>query len=189
VKLIGRAGCAGLFGLAVWAGSLHSIHGQNAPPPGGMLPPPGGVAPPPGAGAPPPGGMLPPPGPGGVGGGGGGGGFVVGGGVGGAVGGGYGFSVGGGYAAGGGLSTPFPPGYQPQPADYYMGKFYYYPYYNYPHNYWPLQTCKWPERPGEPYRPPPAYMSYPPFMEPHWRYEFYEPQRYYRGFHFWLDQF
>ena len=34
-----------------------------------------------------------------------------------------------------------------------------------------------------------AYMAYPAFREPHWRYELFEPQKYYRGHHFWLDQF
>jgi hypothetical protein len=66
---------------------------------------------------------------------------------------------------------------------------YYYPYYYFPHNYWPTTSPKWPEGPGQPYQRPPAYMAYPPFKEPHWRYEAFEPQRYYRGFHFWLDQF
>ena len=70
-----------------------------------------------------------------------------------------------------------------------LPRFYYYPYYYYPHSYWPTETCHWPERPGQPYMRPPAYMTYPPFKEPHWRYEWYQPQRYYRGFHFWLDQF
>jgi hypothetical protein len=74
-------------------------------------------------------------------------------------------------------------------ADYNMGKFFYYPYYYFPHSYWPTETCQWPERPGQPYVRPPAYMAYPPFHEPHWRYEWVSPQRYYRGFHFWLDQF
>jgi hypothetical protein len=46
---------------------------------------------------------------------------------------------------------------------------------------WPDPTCA--------YQRPPAYMAYPPFREPHWRYEWWEPQTYYRGFHFWLDQF
>jgi hypothetical protein len=86
--------------------------------------------------------------------------------------------------------TP-PVGYYapPRPADYNMGKFFYYPFYYFPHSYWPQQSCPWPERPGQPYVRPPAYMTYPAFMEPHWRYEWYTPQRYYRGFHFWLDQF
>ena len=88
--------------------------------------------------------------------------------------------------------TPPPPigYYAPTRAvDYNIGKFFYYPFYYYPHNYWPTQSCPWPERPGEPYMRPPAYMTYPPFLEPHWRYEWNTPQRYYRGFHFWLDQF
>jgi hypothetical protein len=69
------------------------------------------------------------------------------------------------------------------------GQYYHYPYYYFPHSYWPTTGPKWPERPGEPYMRPPAYMAYPPFHEPHWRYELWQPRNYYRGFHFWLDQF
>jgi hypothetical protein len=36
---------------------------------------------------------------------------------------------------------------------------------------------------------PPAYMAWPPFREPNWRYDLWEPGKYYRGSHFWLDQF
>ncbi len=72
---------------------------------------------------------------------------------------------------------------------YQLQRLYYYPYYYFPHNYWPTTGPRYPEKPGEPYRRPPAYMAYPPFREPNWRYEHAEPQRYYRGFHFWLDQF
>jgi hypothetical protein len=88
--------------------------------------------------------------------------------------------------------TPPPPigYYAPTRAvDYNMGKFFYYPFYYYPHSYWPTESCQWPERPGQPYMRPPDYMSYPPFQEPHWRYEWYCAPKYYRGFHFWLDQF
>ena len=67
--------------------------------------------------------------------------------------------------------------------------YYYYPYYYFPHSYWPAQSPAWPESKGSPYVRPPAYMAYPPFREPHWRYEWWQPQLYYRGFHFWLDQF
>jgi hypothetical protein len=70
-----------------------------------------------------------------------------------------------------------------------INRFYYYPYYYFPHSYWPGMGPQWPERPGMPYMRPPAYMAYPPFQEPHWRYDFFEPHRYYRGFHYWLDQF
>jgi hypothetical protein len=70
-----------------------------------------------------------------------------------------------------------------------LNRFYYYPYYYFPHNYWPSQGPKWPEQPGTPYMRPPAYMAYPPFQEPGWRYHAFEPHPYYRGFHFWLDQF
>jgi hypothetical protein len=77
---------------------------------------------------------------------------------------------------------------QPQP-NWNLNRYFYYPYYYFPHNYWPQQGPKWPEPPGAPYMKPPAYMAYPPFREPHWRYELFTPQRYYRGFHFWLDQF
>jgi hypothetical protein len=68
-------------------------------------------------------------------------------------------------------------------------RFYYYPFYYFPHNYWPTQGPRWPEPPGAPYMPPPAYMAYPPFREPNWHYEFWWPMLYYRGSHFWLDQF
>ncbi|MBM4071242.1 MAG: hypothetical protein FJ271_20245 [Planctomycetes bacterium] len=72
---------------------------------------------------------------------------------------------------------------------YTLNRFYYYPYYYFPHNYWPTMGPQWPERPGEPYMKPPAYQAYPAFLEPKWRYELWQPQKYYRGFHFWLDQF
>jgi hypothetical protein len=70
-----------------------------------------------------------------------------------------------------------------------LDRFYYYPYYYFPHNYWPTNGPRWPEPPGAPYQRPPAYMAYPPFLEPAWRYENFQPQTYYRGFHWWLDQF
>ena len=66
---------------------------------------------------------------------------------------------------------------------------FYYPYVYFPHNYWPNYSPKWPESPGTPYQRPPAYMAYPPFKEPGWRYELWEPKRFYRGNHFWLDAF
>ena len=72
---------------------------------------------------------------------------------------------------------------------YQLNRFYYYPYHYFPHNYWPNMGPKWPEAPGSPYMRPPAYMAYPPFKEPHWRYEYFSPQTYHRGFHFMLDQF
>jgi hypothetical protein len=72
---------------------------------------------------------------------------------------------------------------------YQLQRFYYYPYYYFPHNYWPATSPRWPEQPGQPYMKPPAYMAYPPFLEKNWRYELWQPQRYYRGSHFWLDQF
>jgi hypothetical protein len=70
-----------------------------------------------------------------------------------------------------------------------IDRMFYYPYYYFPHNYWPTQGPHWPEPPGAPYMRPPAYMAYPAFKEPHWRYELWAPQRFYRGTHFWLDQF
>ena len=76
-----------------------------------------------------------------------------------------------------------------QAQDYNLNQMFYYPYYNFQHNYWPQQQDPYPERPGEPYRRPPAYMAYPPFHPPHWRFELSQPMPYYRGFHFWLDQF
>jgi hypothetical protein len=73
--------------------------------------------------------------------------------------------------------------------DYNMGRYFYYPYYYFPHSYWPTTSPAWPEKIGAPYQRPPAYMAYPPFLEPHWRYELWKRQSHYRGFHFWLDAF
>jgi hypothetical protein len=70
-----------------------------------------------------------------------------------------------------------------------LPRFYYYPYYYYPHNYWPQNSPQWPESAGSPYQRPPAYMAYPPFLEKQWRYDLFSGHRYYRGHHFWLDQF
>ncbi|MFL5329247.1 MAG: hypothetical protein ACJ8C4_10060 [Gemmataceae bacterium] len=70
-----------------------------------------------------------------------------------------------------------------------LPRFYYYPYYYYPHSYWPQNSPPYPEGPGQPYQRPPAYMAYPPFEEKHWRYDLFSGQKYYRGSHFWLDQF
>ena len=70
-----------------------------------------------------------------------------------------------------------------------LPRFYYYPYYYFPHSYWPAQSPKWPETKGSPYMRPPAYMAYPPFKEPNWHYMLWMPQKYYRGSHFFLDQF
>jgi hypothetical protein len=72
---------------------------------------------------------------------------------------------------------------------YQLNRFYYYPYQYFPHNYWPQTSAKWPEAPGMPYMRPPAYQAYPPFLQINWRYEFWQAQKYYRGSHFWLDQF
>jgi len=74
-------------------------------------------------------------------------------------------------------------------ADPPLPRYHYYPYYYFPHNYWPQQSPQWPEPKGAPYVRPPAYMAYPPFKEANWRYELWQPQKYYRGSHFWLDQF
>ncbi len=88
-----------------------------------------------------------------------------------------------------GLWAGSAPTAQAQAPDPAMGRYFYYPYYYFPHNYWPQQGPKWPEEPGQPYMRPPAYQAYPAFTEPHWRYEWLKPQRFYRGSHFWLDQF
>lgn len=78
---------------------------------------------------------------------------------------------------------------QGPPPAYQLQRFYYYPYYYFPHNYWPLYGPHWPELPNQPYLRPPAYMAYPPFLETNWRYDWWQAMPYYRGFHFWLDQF
>lgn len=69
-----------------------------------------------------------------------------------------------------------------------LNRHFYYPYYYFPHNYWPSMGPPWPYPKADCGTRPPAYMAYPPFKEPHWRYEFFEPQFHHRGFHFWLDQ-
>jgi hypothetical protein len=92
-----------------------------------------------------------------------------------------------GLALWGSVSDPAQAQGQYQP--YVLNRFYYYPFYYFPHNYWPVMGPRWPEPPGAPYMRPPAYMAYPAFREPNWRYEMWQPQRFYRGFHFWLDQF
>jgi hypothetical protein len=70
-----------------------------------------------------------------------------------------------------------------------LPRYSYYPYYYFPHSYWPALSPQYPEPKGSPYVRPPAYMAYPPFLEPGWRYELWTPMKYYRGHHFWLDQF
>jgi len=70
-----------------------------------------------------------------------------------------------------------------------LPRYAYYPYYYFPHSYWPAQSPQWPEPKGHPYVKPPAYQAYPAFKEQGWRYELWEPMKYYRGHHFWLDQF
>lgn len=72
---------------------------------------------------------------------------------------------------------------------YEINRFFNYPYYYFPANYWRGMSPTWPEAQGKPYMRPPAYMAYPPFKEPHWRYEYWMPQLYHRGFHFMLDIF
>jgi hypothetical protein len=73
--------------------------------------------------------------------------------------------------------------------EYNLNPFWYYPYYYFPQNFWPVMGPKYPEPPGTPYRPPPAYMTYPAFREPNWHYDLWSRMPYYRGSHFWLDQF
>ena len=87
-------------------------------------------------------------------------------------------------------TQPYPSIAQSPPAAYpSLNHYWYYPYYYFPHNYWPTLGPKWPEPVGAAYQKPPAYMAYPPYKAQNWRYENWEPQHYYRGFHFWLDQF
>ena len=70
-----------------------------------------------------------------------------------------------------------------------LPRHFYYPYVYFPHSYWPANSPQWPEPKGHPYVRPPAYQAYPAFKEPGWRYELWTPMKYYRGNHFWLDQF
>src|SRR5262249_16471464 len=88
-----------------------------------------------------------------------------------------------------GVLSVLAPTTQGQPPAYQLQHWYHYPYYYFPHNYWPQMSPRWPELPTQHYMPPPAYQAYPAFLEPNWRYEMWQPQRYHKGFHFWLDQF
>jgi len=76
-----------------------------------------------------------------------------------------------------------------QAQQYNLTNFSYYPYYYYPHSYWPIMGPRWPEPVGTPYVRPPAYMQFPAMKVPDWRFEYWEPQTYHRGFHFLLDVF
>ena len=76
-----------------------------------------------------------------------------------------------------------------QGTDSRLPQMFYYPYHYFPHNYAPNNGPKWPERPGQPYMAPPAYMAYPPYKEPNWIYMMQRSQRFHSGSHFWLDQF
>ena len=77
----------------------------------------------------------------------------------------------------------------PQYPSYQLNRWFHYPHYYFPHNYWPVQGPRWPEAPGAPYMRPPAYQAYPAFREPGWRYDLWQSMPYYKGFHYWLDQF
>src|SRR5438045_4203984 len=66
-------------------------------------------------------------------------------------------------------------------------RFYHYPYYYFEHSYWPNQT-RWPD-PRVPFQRAPAYQAYPPYLDPNFNYPLFESKRYYRGHHFFLDQF
>ncbi len=72
---------------------------------------------------------------------------------------------------------------------YEMNRFFYYPYYYFAWNYWPVQGPKYPEPVGAPYMPPPAYMAFPPYRPPLWRFDYWSKMPYYRGSHFLLDVF
>jgi hypothetical protein len=66
-------------------------------------------------------------------------------------------------------------------------RLYHWPFQYYPQTYWPNQV-KWPD-PRQQFQLPPTYMSYPLQRDNWYRYEILENRRYYRGHHFFLDQF
>ena len=68
-----------------------------------------------------------------------------------------------------------PPAQAATAAEPPLPRIHYYPYYYFPHSYWPANSPQWPEPQGQPYVRPPAYMAYPPFQEPGWRYELWTP--------------
>lgn len=74
----------------------------------------------------------------------------------------------------------------PAPATDYM-IYYYYPYQYFSHNYWP-NYVRWPD-PRIPFQAAPPYMAYPQVRDELYHYSILQNRRYYRGFHFFLDQF
>lgn len=68
-----------------------------------------------------------------------------------------------------------------------INRYYHYNFQYYPHCYYPNYSY-WPD-PRVPFQRPPAYMAYPPYRDPNWRYDLFENKRYYRGHAFFLDQF
>jgi hypothetical protein len=81
----------------------------------------------------------------------------------------------------------FVPGADAQSHPVDIDRFYHYPHHYFPQSYWPNME-KWPD-PRKHMQPPPAYMAYPPYLDPSFRYPLWRPMKYYKGFHFWLDQF
>jgi hypothetical protein len=68
-----------------------------------------------------------------------------------------------------------------------INRMYHYPYYYFPHNYAPNYQ-RWPNG-RMPFQPAPAWMAYPPYLDLNFNYPLFESKRYYRGHHFFLDQF
>lgn len=66
-------------------------------------------------------------------------------------------------------------------------RMYHYPYYYFPQSYYP-NTSRWPDA-RKPFQPAPFWMSYPPYLDQQFTYPLFESKRYYRGHHFFLDQF
>lgn len=68
-----------------------------------------------------------------------------------------------------------------------INRMYHYPYYYYPHNYAPNYQ-RFPQ-PGAHFQRAPSWMAYPPYLDQNFSYPLFENKRYYRGNHFFLDQF
>jgi len=68
-----------------------------------------------------------------------------------------------------------------------INRMYHYPYYYFPHSYAPNYQ-RWPIQ-GQHFAPSPAWMAYPPYLDQNFSYPLFENKRYYRGNHFFLDQF
>src|SRR5262245_50657776 len=56
-----------------------------------------------------------------------------------------------------------------------INRMYHYPFYYFPHNYWPNYQ-RWPN-PRQPFQPAPTWMAYPPYLDQQFTYPLFENKR------------